>query len=280
MPITTTAHRVPIVSALAAIALLAMAAFAAFVTTGAGRAQALTDCSLTAGGDPSINEVELEFLRLINEYRADNGVGPLSLSPTLSHAATWKAIDMGTKNYFTHDDASGRTLATRLTDCDYPSGGWAGENLAAGNPFASAQAALDAWKRSPSHNENMLRPEFTLIGIAREQVEGSYYGHYWVTDFGQLADPKGIIDPSSLQVANPGAAEYIAGLPAGQHLVTWDYPDTATADLGAAADGRLAAIYSWNPWTRTWRAWVSGAAARFNDLPVVEEGGVYWFVLR
>jgi uncharacterized protein YkwD len=271
MPVTIPTHRVRLWSALAAVTLLALAAFGA---AGAGRAQALTNCTL-ASGDPSISQVELEFLHLINEYRADNGVGPLSLSPTLSHAATWKAVDMAAKDYFAHDDANGRNLATRLIDCDYPSGGWEGENLAAGDPFASAQAALDAWKRSPSHNENMLRPEFTLIGIAREQVDGSYYGHYWVTDFGQLPDPLGTLDPSTLQVANPGAAAYVAGLPAGQHLVDWNYPQTPVSELAAASEGRLVAVYSWNAWTRTWRAWVAGAGARFNDLPTLDEGDTY-----
>ena len=46
---------------------------------------------------------EEQFLQLINEYRQDNGVGPLTLSDTLSVASERHSEDMGKYNFFAHD---------------------------------------------------------------------------------------------------------------------------------------------------------------------------------
>src|SRR3712207_3329596 len=45
---------------------------------------------------------ELNFLRLINDYREDNGLGPLLLSDTLSVAAERHNQDMARYNFFAH----------------------------------------------------------------------------------------------------------------------------------------------------------------------------------
>lgn len=165
-------------------AVLAAASFA-FVLHGTGGTpvRAAGDCS---GGTAALDGEESAFLGLINQYRASNGLGPLTVSNTLNKAAAWMVHDMGTKGYFSHTDSLGRAPAVRVQDCGYPSG--AGENLAAGTGWATAQAAFDAWKASPGHNANMLTGFYQVIGIAREQVPGSPYGWYWATNFGLAAD--------------------------------------------------------------------------------------------
>ena len=40
------------------------------------------------------------FLGLINNYRAQNGLAPLSVDPALNNVARWMANDMAAYNYF------------------------------------------------------------------------------------------------------------------------------------------------------------------------------------
>src|SRR5690606_28843949 len=74
----------------------------------------------------------------------------------------------------------------RIRDC----GGWAwnGENLASGQPVASATAAFELWRTSPGHNANMLNGSYVQIGIARVYNAASPYGWYWATDFSSSHD--------------------------------------------------------------------------------------------
>lgn len=146
-------------------------------------ASALTNCSVA---DNSIDGEESAFLGLINNYRAQNGLGALTLSTNLNRSSTWLAVDMANKSYFSHTDSLGRSPSTRATDCGYPSG--AGENIAAGTVWDSAQEAFTAWRNSAGHNANMLNGSYKQIGIARYYGSGSTYGWYWVTDFGLVND--------------------------------------------------------------------------------------------
>jgi len=163
----------------AAIALLALASLTAPSTP----ARALVNCDVS---DYSLDSEELAFLALINQYRSENGRGTLSVSPTLNRMAHWMAWDLGTKGYFSHTDSLGRMPYQRAQDCGYPTG--AGENLAAGQSWDTAQEAFEAWKNSPGHNQNMLASYYVAIGIARVYVPGSPLGWYWVTNFGTGAE--------------------------------------------------------------------------------------------
>lgn len=151
--------------------------------TRAGTAQALTNCTVS---DLSMDGEETAFLTLINNYRAQNGLSSLAVSTNLNRSASWMAIDLGTKDYFSHTDSLGRSPAQRSVECGYPLG--AGENLAAGTVRDTAQEAFDAWKASSGHNQNMLTSYYKQIGIARYYSAGSTYGWYWVTDFGTTDD--------------------------------------------------------------------------------------------
>ncbi len=141
---------------------------------------------------------EQSFLTLINNYRAANGVGPLSLHTQLNDASRWMSQDMAAKNYWPdasycaqfglgpHCDSLGRDPFQRMADFGYTYNTWKGENLVAGAD--TAQGAFDLWRNSPGHNANMLRAEFTAIGIARAFGPATTYGWYWTTDFGGQAE--------------------------------------------------------------------------------------------
>jgi uncharacterized protein YkwD len=146
---------------------------------------------------PDLDTDEQEFLRLINEYRVDNGRVELVSQQDLNEAADWYVTDMATKNYYggstycaqfnlpAHCDSLGRMPPARAQAFGYPQG--VGENLAAG--FSSAQAVFNAWKASSGHNANMLGSSYRAIGIGKACNSSSYYGCYWVTDFGLYTGP-------------------------------------------------------------------------------------------
>lgn len=148
---------------------------------------ALLSVSLSPRNAAALDGEESAFLTMINNYRAQNGLGALSTNDKLRNAALWMAQDMAAKNYFSHTDSLGRDPFARMADFGYTYNTWKGENLAAG--VAGAAGAMDLWKGSPGHNQNMLNPDFTVIGIARANNPNSSFGWYWVTDFGGQGDP-------------------------------------------------------------------------------------------
>ncbi|WP_437837466.1 CAP domain-containing protein [Sorangium sp. So ce1153] len=144
-------------------------------------------CSTCEGAGPSTTTLDTEeqaFLRLINQYRAEKGLGALSACTSMSRAAQGHSEDMRDQNYFSHSSLDGRTPWTRMCNACYElgCGGTAmAENIAAGN--SGAQATFDQWKNSDGHNKNMLGTAFKVIGIGRA-TGGGTYGSYWTTNFG------------------------------------------------------------------------------------------------
>ncbi len=136
--------------------------------------------------DLSVDAEEHAFLDIINGYRAENGLQPLTLSANLNRAATWMATDMATNNRFGHIDSVDRGPFERTVDCGYPVP--AGENLAAGSRRHQAGAAFELFRNSPGHNSNMLEPRYRQIGIARVYRPGSRHSWYWATNFGTIDD--------------------------------------------------------------------------------------------
>jgi uncharacterized protein YkwD len=168
--------------ALAAAGILVLGAVA---IGGGTAAHALTNCTVSDSA-VALDSQETAFLGLINSYRASNGLAALTLSTNLNRSSAWMANDLGANNYFAHTDSLGRDPSTRAENCGYPSG--AGENIAAGTNWDTAQAVFNGWKASPGHNANMLNATYKQIGIARAYTANSTYGWYWVTDFGLVND--------------------------------------------------------------------------------------------
>jgi len=133
---------------------------------------------------PGLDSEESAFLTLINLYRDRQGVGQLIVALPLAIAATWMSADLVLRvkvaGDFSHLDSLGRDPFVRMCALGYCPNTWKGENIAAGS--ATAAATFIQWRDSPGHNENMVRAEYTTIGIGRAQ--GGLYGWYWTTDFG------------------------------------------------------------------------------------------------
>lgn len=158
-----------------AAATLALVAFIATAMTG-GATQTYADTSL--------DTEEQAFMTLLNEYRAQNGLGPVIIDPSMQNAAEWMSTDMGEENYFSHTDSLGRSPWDRLCDFNYCHNTWKGENIAAG--YSTGAQVFQGWRNSPGHNSNMLGTHYVVMGLARVQTPGSTYGWYWTNDFGGL----------------------------------------------------------------------------------------------
>ena len=134
--------------------------------------------------DPGVvlDAEEQAFLDHLNAYRLANGLRELVASGTLTRAAETHAADMAEHDFLGHDGSDGSGPAERAYAAGYPEEHGVGENVAEG------ESGLDvdfSWRASISgHNENMLTPEWRVIGIARQ--EGSKWR--WATSFGDFDD--------------------------------------------------------------------------------------------
>ncbi len=221
---------------------LSFASFAAITVVAALTPLPVADDGVVhAAGPCGISGIEIDqdaeeqaFLTLINNYRAQNSLGPLSVSFTLSRASAWKSRHLGENAYFGHDDTPiGRTWSTRVRDCGYSYNTYIGENIAAG--YGTAAQVFEGWRNSPGHNSNMLGSNYTTIGIGRVVVSGSPYGTYWTTVLGGHND--GFAEAYSGEVITPIAAPSADGTTAvGQPATA---PATDSGSSGGDGAGRL-----------------------------------------
>ena len=107
-----------------------------------------------------------ELLILTNQKRQDAGLPPLTMNDALTQAATRKAQDMLTKNYWAHIAPDGTTPWYFIKSSGYEYI-YAGENLARG--FYSTGDVVTAWMASPSHRENVLSPNYKHVGFSIQE---------------------------------------------------------------------------------------------------------------
>ena len=159
--------------------------------------------SQTASADVALDSEEQAFVTLINNWRAQNGAGPLTVNTSISGAAEWMNNDMGQNHYFSHTDSLGRAPWDRMCVYGYCYNTWMGENIAAG--YTTGQSVFDAWKNSAGHNTNMLNANYKVMGLSRLYVAGSDYGWYWTNDFGGYVPPSQPAAPTATPTPAPTA---------------------------------------------------------------------------
>lgn len=124
-----------------------------------------------------------DLIALINGYRANNGLQPVSSNGALAGAATWMAGDMAARNYIGHVSSDGRSPTQRIAAFGYPASSmYTGENLGAG--YGTAGAVLAGWQASAAHNAVLLNPNYNAIGIGLVHNASSTYKWFWAADFG------------------------------------------------------------------------------------------------
>ncbi len=135
----------------------------------------IEDSFRTISGDSVVEKIIVE---LVNHEREKNGLSALRYDYHLQSAARQHSQDMLKHNYFSHSAPSkelqnpgDRVYQTGLSDCVV------GENIAVhsleGSSDAIAQRLMDQWMNSPGHRANILKPEFTGIGVGAVSAKDS-----------------------------------------------------------------------------------------------------------
>jgi hypothetical protein len=117
------------------------------------------------------NVLPAVLTNLTNEERKDNEVPTLKENSLLVKAAQAKAEDMAKNGYFAHTSPEGKTPWYWLKEVGY-SYKSAGENLAVN--FFDSEDVSRAWMNSPTHRANIVKKEYTEIGIGI--ANGKYQG--------------------------------------------------------------------------------------------------------
>ncbi|NEA66982.1 CAP domain-containing protein [Streptomyces sp. SID12488] len=120
-----------------------------------------------------------EVTDLTNRERARAGLPPLATDALLTRAAQAHSTDMVVRAFYSHTgpdgsqpwDRAAAAGSTRRT---------IGENIACGQ--RSTAEVVEGWMNSPGHRANILKREFTHIGIGF--ASGGKAGTYWTQLFG------------------------------------------------------------------------------------------------
>jgi len=104
-----------------------------------------------------------KILSAVNLERKKQGLTELSFNAQVQAAAELKAQDMLTLQYFDHrNPVSGKRGISHLLDVNYEYQ-IAGENLAI--YFDNVEEMVSSWMLSPSHQANILHPDFSESGV-------------------------------------------------------------------------------------------------------------------
>lgn len=129
------------------------------------------EISLTVRGEEDYGEAR-EVFQLVNETRAAAGKKALEFDAGLTETAMERAAEQSL--YFSHTRPCGKNCFSL-----FRSGGNMGENIAAAHP--TAQAVMNSWNNSPRHYANIIKDDYTCIGIGC--FTDSNGMKYWVQCF-------------------------------------------------------------------------------------------------
>jgi uncharacterized protein YkwD len=106
---------------------------------------------------------------------------PLEMDETLRSVARGHSVDMGARNFFSHDNPDREDPFDRIADAGFTGAEPWGENIAAGS--STAAAVMDNRIRSEGHCQNIMNPNIGVIGIGNAFDPESDFGHYWTQNF-------------------------------------------------------------------------------------------------
>ncbi|WP_328673224.1 CAP domain-containing protein [Streptomyces sp. NBC_00328] len=120
-----------------------------------------------------------EVIALTNTERASAGLPPLAADATLTAAAQAHSADMVARDFYAHTSPEGSRPWDRAAAAGSVHRA-VGENIACGQ--RSPAEVVRGWMDSPGHRANILKRDFTHIGIGL--AGGSRAGTYWTQLFG------------------------------------------------------------------------------------------------
>jgi uncharacterized YkwD family protein/spore coat assembly protein SafA len=106
--------------------------------------------------------IEVQVQQLVNQERSKQGLKPLQMDWELQRTARTKSCDMATKGYFSHTSPTYGSPFDMMKSFGI-SYRTAGENIAKGQ--RTPQEVMNAWMNSSGHRANILKGDFTHIGV-------------------------------------------------------------------------------------------------------------------
>ncbi|MBC9730293.1 CAP domain-containing protein [Streptomyces sp. TRM68367] len=120
-----------------------------------------------------------DVIDLTNRERARAGLPALAADTALTAAAQAHSADMVARDFYSHTAPDGSKPWDRAAAAG-ASRRSIGENIACGQ--RSPAEVVEGWMNSPGHRANILKPDFTHIGIGF--AGGGRAGTYWTQLFG------------------------------------------------------------------------------------------------
>ncbi|MFG2780436.1 CAP domain-containing protein [Streptomyces prunicolor] len=118
-------------------------------------------------------------VELTNAERAGAGLRALAVDPLLAAAAQAHSTDMVARAFYSHTSPDGSQPWDRAAAAGARRR-TIGENIACGQ--RTPAEVVEGWMNSPGHRANILKPDFTHIGIGF--AGGGQMGTYWTQLFG------------------------------------------------------------------------------------------------
>lgn len=137
--------------------------------------------SIYAEGSKKLQEgLELQLFDLTNSARVHHGVNAVKWDSLVQLTAHDHSLDMATNHYFSHTNLKGESPFDRMNE-DGITYSVAGENLAYGQ--SSSVFAHEGLMNSIGHRDNLLKPDFALlgIGVAFNEENQPYYTENFYT---------------------------------------------------------------------------------------------------
>ncbi|HYG74296.1 MAG TPA: CAP domain-containing protein [Planctomycetota bacterium] len=191
----------------------------------------LTLGTIAADATPSPEEQAL--IDATNQQRMNEGLEPLKANETLMKAARDHSANMAKQNILSHE-LDGKGAEDRIKELGYEFF-TVGENVAYND--ASPQAAVDSWMQSPGHRANILKRDFTEIGVGI--VKNEQGEPYYTQVFGRPRTA-GPTSKATIRITNQSEAAVKITLPGSnassllQPGVTGSYTVAGTGDLPKA----------------------------------------------
>lgn len=121
------------------------------------------------GGASSSNSFVSEVVRLVNIERANYGLAALKETEVLDEYAQTRSNEI--VGNFAHERPDGSSPLNYVLGLSGVR--TCGENIA--NGYSTPEAVVDAWMNSPGHRANILKEDFTMIGVGYCKSGSKYY---------------------------------------------------------------------------------------------------------
>lgn len=131
----------------------------------------------SVAGSQNLTAVEQAIFRLTNEARQQNGRAPLLAENDLRRLARDHGLDMCERRFFDHTNPDGLGPADRIAMGHRSLIGLSGENIwmsigmDTSNSERLAARIVKDWLDSPGHRANILREDFTHLGVGVVKVD-------------------------------------------------------------------------------------------------------------